>query len=59
LESQLSFEHYSHLVQLLIAEIADAYEALANSEIKALEDEETTEVKEKIEIVKSANEQYV
>lgn len=56
LESQLSFEHYSHLVQLLIAEIADAYEALANSEIKALEDEETTEVKEKIEIVKSANE---
>jgi len=56
LESQLSFEHYSHLVQLLIAEIADAYEELANCEIKALEDEEISEMKEKLEAVKSANE---
>ncbi|ORY55993.1 hypothetical protein LY90DRAFT_506898 [Neocallimastix californiae] len=56
LESQLSFEHYSHLVQLLIAEIADAYEELANCEIKSLEEEEITDSKEKIETVKRANE---
>jgi len=57
LESQLSFEHYSHLVQLLIAEIANAYEELANCEIKSLEEEEITEMKEKLESVRSANEQ--
>jgi len=56
LESQLSFEHYSHLVQLLISEIADAYEELANCEIKSLEDEEITDMKEKTETVKRANE---
>jgi len=56
LESQLSFEHYSNLVQLLISEIANAYEELANCEIKSLEDEEITEMKEKLETVKRANE---
>lgn len=56
LESQLSFEHYSQLVQLLISEIADSYEELANCEIKSLEDEEVSDTKEKLETVKRANE---
>ncbi|ORX44715.1 hypothetical protein BCR36DRAFT_586075 [Piromyces finnis] len=56
LESQLSFEHYSHLVQLLIAEIANAYEELANCEIKSLEEEEITDLKGKYETARNSNE---